>query len=95
MEFNSPHRTKLSIWFGRMSRKSRSIANRPDFYAVEGYYPASFVQIACGRRCIGRRKSDRLLARRRAMRGRREVVSAGDRVVSGITCGPDGVSSIG
>ena len=54
---NSPHPTKLSIWFGRMSRKSRSISNRPDFYAVEGYYPASFVQIVCGRRCIGRRKS--------------------------------------
>ena len=36
-----------------------------------------------------------LLARRRFTRGRREVVIPADRNVSGISCGPDGVSSIG
>jgi hypothetical protein len=59
--FNSPRQRpkEVSIWFGHTFRKSHSIANRPDFYAVEEWYPASFVQTVCGRRCIGRRKSDR------------------------------------
>ena len=36
-----------------------------------------------------------LAARRRVTRGRREVVIPADRGVSGINCGPDGISSMG
>ena len=49
---------EVSILFAHTFHKSQSIANRPDFYAVEEWCLASFVQIVCGRRCIGRRKSD-------------------------------------